>query len=126
MQTKNPYHKYVDNNVHTAPKEELTLMLYDGALKFANQAIAALDNKDYVKTNEFMIRVQDIFRELQLTLNFDYEISNQMNTMYDYIISRSIEGNISKDREILNEVRDMAREFRDTWKEAIKLSRMGK
>lgn len=119
----NPYDKYKNNSVFTATKEELTLMLYDGALKFCNQAIVAVEAKDYEKANDLIIKVENIIREFQLTLNRDYEISDSLAPMYEYMHRRLIEGNIKKDNAILEEIRDLIREFRDTWKEAMKLSR---
>ncbi len=123
MYAKNPYDKYTNNNIMTASKEELTLMLYDGALKFINQAYIAIESKEYSKANDLLIRVQDIYRELQFTLNHKYEISKQLNALYDYIVSRTREANMKKDLEILEEIRDLTRDFRDTWKEAIKVAR---
>jgi len=120
---KNPYEKIENDAIFTASKEELTLMLYEGALKFMNQAIDAVENKDYQKANSLIIRTQDILREFQITLDFQYDISNQLNSLYDYMHRRLIEANMSKDVEILNEIRDMFREFRDTWKEAMSLAR---
>jgi len=123
---QNPYDTYKNNTVFTATKEELTLMLYDGALKFCNQAIVALERKDYAKTNELMKRVQAILQEFQLTLDKKYEISAHLNTLYDYLYNRLIEANTKKDMDMLVEVRDHIRSLRDTWKEAIKISRQGK
>jgi len=116
---KNPYAKIEDNAVFTASKEELTLMLYEGALKFINQAIDATERSDLPKANSLIIRVEDIIREFQITLDFKYEISNQLNSLYDYMHHRLIEANMKKDVDIMKEVRDMLREFRDTWKEAM-------
>jgi len=120
---KNPYEKIENDAIFTASKEELTLMLYEGALKFMNQAIDAVENKDFQKTNSLIIRVQDILREFQITLDFQYDISNQLNSLYDYMFRRLVEANMSKDVEIMCEIRDMFREFRDTWKEAMSIAR---
>ena len=120
---QNPYDKYRNNTVFTATKEELTLMLYDGALKFCNQAIVAMENKDYVRTNELILKVENIVREFQITLDMKYEISGQLNLIYDYLYTRLVAANMGKDMEILTEVRDHLRGLRDTWKEAMKLAR---
>jgi flagellar protein FliS len=120
---QNPYDKYRSNIVFTATKEELTLMLYDGALKFCNQAIVALENKDYGKTHELIVKVENIVREFQITLDMKYEISTQLNLIYDYLYTRLVSANMGKDMDILVEVRDHLRSLRDTWKEAMKLAR---
>lgn len=123
MAPPNPYDKYRNNAVYTATKEELTLMLYDGALKFCNQAIVAVENNDILKANELIMRVQDIVREFQITLNRSVEVSKYFDSMYDYMYSRLLDANMKKDVLILKEVRDLIREFRDMWKDAMKLAR---
>ena len=120
---RNPYARIEDNAIFTASQEELTLMLYDGALKFLNQAMDAVESADIQKANALLKRVEDIIREFQITLDFKYEISNQLNSLYDYMHHRLIEANMKKDVDIIIEVRDMMREFRDTWKEAMSLAK---
>ena len=124
MQT-NPYVKMKENAVMTAPKEELTLMLYDGALKFINQAQIALETKDHSKAHDRLLRVQDIIREFQLTLDRKHEVSKHFDIMYEYIYRRLIEANTSKDPEITQECSDLIRSMRDMWKEAIQIARGG-
>ncbi|MDR0999226.1 MAG: flagellar export chaperone FliS [Clostridiales bacterium] len=120
---KTLYEKYEDNNIFTASKEELTLMLYEGGLKFTNQAIVAVENNEVEKAHNLIVRVEDIIREFQMTLDFKYEISNNFNQLYDYMHQRLVEANMKKDAGILTEVRDMFRDFRDTWKEAMSLAK---
>jgi len=120
---KNPYAKIEDNAVYTATREELTLMLYEGALKFMNQAIDATEKADIQKANDLIKRVEDIIREFQITLDFKYKIANELNSLYDYMHRRLIEANMHKDIGIMEEMRDMLREFRDTWKEAMNLAK---
>ena len=121
--TQNPYDKMRQNAILTMPPEELTLMLYDGALKFCNQAILAVEGKEYEKANNLIQRVQDIIREFQMTLDMEYEISGQFNMMYEYMHDRLVDANLQKDVGILEEVRGYVREFRDTWKETVRLAR---
>jgi len=126
MALNNPYTKFRNNAIYTATPEELTLMLYDGALKFANQALIALENKDYMKTNKLIQRVKDIIREFQITLKKEYEIAEQLDLMYNYIYRRLTQANVTKDAEILKEVIGLIRQMRDTWKEAMKIARSSK
>jgi len=115
----------LEDKVFTATKEELTLMLYEGGIRFLNQAIIAIEKKEVEKSNNLLIRVQDIVREFQITLDHRYPIAAQLNALYDYMYRRLVEGNMSKDLEIINEVLGMFRDFRDTWKEAMKLAKVG-
>lgn len=112
---------YQTNAVTTATPGELTLKLYNGAIKFLKQSKASIEEKDFSKANEYNIRVQDIINELIITLNRDIPISTQLLTMYDYLLRRLIEANIKKDIVILSEVEDFLVQFRDTWKDAIQL-----
>ncbi len=123
MAVANPYGRMLEDSIMTASKDELTLMLYDGALKFCNQAIMAIEKKDMSKAHSLIIRIEDIIREFQVTLNHDYEISKQLDPLYDYMYRRLVDANVEKNIEILNEVRDLIRDFRDMWKEAMKLAK---
>ncbi len=119
----NPYAKVKENAINTATPEELTMMLYNGAVKFGNQALIALEKKDYLSANTAIQRTRDIIREFQFTLNMKYEISQQLYDVYEYIIERLSEANIKKDIDIMNEVLEHLRTLRDTWKEAMKIAR---
>ena len=123
MMVNNPYAKYKEQSTSTASKEELTLMLYDGALKFCNQAIVAAEGNQVEKTHNLIIRVQDIIEEFQITLDRKYEVSKDFDVMYEYIHRRLIEANTKKDPAILEEIKELLREFRDTWKEAMTIAK---
>lgn len=123
MYNQNPYAKVKENAINTATPEELTLMLYNGSLKFANQAIIAIEKNDFMKANIAIKRTLDIIREFQITLNMKYDISKELFNSYEYVHDRLIEANTKKDIEILNEVIEHLRLFRDTWKEAMKMAR---
>ena len=121
MQTA--HDKMWENKILTATREELTLMLYDGGIKFINKALMAIEKKDITAAHAHILRVQDIVREFQITLDHQYEISRELNILYDYMHFRLVEANMRKDVEMLNEVLEMFRQFRDTWKEAMKLAK---
>ncbi len=123
MYTNNGYERYIENSVNTATPEELSLMLYNGLIKFIMQAEMALEEKNIEKANNCIIRAQDIVREFQVTLDMRYAISESLNLLYDYMYRRLVEANIRKDREILSEVLGLAKELRDTWAQAMKLAR---
>ncbi|HZG80342.1 MAG TPA: flagellar export chaperone FliS [Brevibacillus sp.] len=114
---------YQQNQVTTATPSELTLMLYNGAIKFIKQSKQSLIDKDYAKTHELCIKVQNILYELINSLNKDYPISQEFDRMYDYMLRRTVEANMRKDIEILEEIEDLFVQFRDTWKEAIMLAK---
>ncbi|MFM1651288.1 flagellar export chaperone FliS [Brevibacillus sp. B_LB10_24] len=120
---QNPAQVYQTNQVTTATPGELTLMLYNGAIRFIKQTRQAILDKKPEKAHECNIRVQDILHELMSSLNRDVPISEQFITMYDYMLRRMVEANVRKDVEILNEVESLFGEFRDTWKQAMSLAK---
>lgn len=126
MAINNPYAKLKEDAIYTATPEELTLMLYDGAVKFGNQALVALEQKDFAKTNRLIQKMKDIIREFQFTLKKGYEITEQLNSVYDYIHRTLTTANMKKDKEKLEEALNLIRELRDAWKEAMKIARAEK
>lgn len=125
MAINNPYGQYKQNTVMTASPQELTLMLYNGALKFIGLSKIHIEKKDIPKANESIIRAQDIIQELNITLNMDYEMSTGLRSIYTYILEVLVDANISKEIKYLDEAAEMVTELRDTWKEAIKISKTG-
>lgn len=121
--TNNVYQQYQQNSIMTASPEELTLMLYNGAIKFVNLAKHHIENKDIEKANEAIIRAQDIINELNDTLDMSYDISNNLRSLYTFIIDKLIDANIRKDTSYLDEILPILEELRDTWKEAMKEAR---
>ncbi|MFI8711541.1 flagellar export chaperone FliS [Brevibacillus brevis] len=120
---QNAAQTYQSNQVTTATPADLTLMLYNGALKFIKQTKAAIEEKDIIKAHETSLKIQNIIYELMSTLNSDYEISKEFSKLYEYMLQRTIEANMHKDVEILLEVEDLFVQFRDTWKEAMQLAK---
>ncbi|MCP1160492.1 flagellar export chaperone FliS [Bacillus infantis] len=123
MATQNPYQSYQQNSVTTASPGELTLMLYNGCLKFINQAKKAIADKNVEAKNTNIQKAQNIIRELMVTLNMDLEVSQNMMSLYDYMNRQLIEANLKSDIAILDEVEGLVTEFRDTWKEVIQVNR---
>lgn len=114
---------YQNNSVQTASPGELTLMLYNGCLKFIGLARTGIELKNTEQKNTNLLKAQKIIQELMVTLNMDLEVSKSLMSMYDYINRRLIEANIQNDVKILDEVEDYVLDFRNTWKEVIQINR---
>lgn len=123
MAIGNPYQAYQSNSVTTASPGELTLMLYNGCLKFIKLARKAIEENNIEAKNTNLQKAQNIIREFMVTLNMDVEVSKDMMAMYDYMNRRLMEANLKNDLEILAEVEGHVTEFRDIWKEVIQLNR---
>ena len=120
MAVSNPYQQYQQNSVMSANPGQLTLMLYNGAIKFIKTAIIFLEKKDIAATNNAIIRAEDIIRYLDVTLNHDYEIADQLSNLYTYFYDRLVQANVRKDISILKEIATMLEELRDIWTIVIK------
>ncbi|WP_075619447.1 flagellar export chaperone FliS [Paenisporosarcina indica] len=121
MSIINPYQTYQQNSAMTASPQELTLMLYNGSLKFIRLARKAMIENNFEVKNTNMIKAQAIVQELRITLNQDIEISKNLEQLYEYIYSRLIEANTKNDLEILEEAEGYIIELRDTWKQVMGL-----
>lgn len=117
------YNAYKQNSVTTASPGELTLMLYNGCLKFLHKAKLAIQDKKIQEKNTNLQKAQAIISELMSTLNMNIEISKNMMALYEYMNTRLVEANIRNDISIIEEVEGLVTEFRDTWKEVIRINR---
>lgn len=120
MAYRNAAQIYGQNKILTASPAELTLMLYEGAIKFCNKAIDAVDNNDVVGAHQNIRKVENIIIEFQATLDHKYEVAKDFDIIYDYIYRKLVEANIKKDKETLTEVLKELRDLRDSWKIIMK------
>lgn len=123
MAINNPYQAYQQNSINTASPGELTLMLYNGCLKFIQQGKMAMQAKNIEEKNTNIIKAQKIIQEFMVTLNMDIPVSKDLMAMYDYLYRRLVEANTKNDPAILDEVSGFVTEYRDTWKQVIQLNR---
>ena len=114
------YDQYLRSKIMTASKAELTLMLYDGAIKFCNMGIMCIEKKDIPGANTNIQKTEAIIEEFLATLDYKYPVANDFKKVYDYLYARLVEANLKKDTEILNEVLGHLRTMRDTWKEVMR------
>lgn len=120
MALPNAYLKYANTKVQTATPGQLTLMLYDGAIKFCNLAIVGFEENNLYKVNENIKKVERIVDEFRATLNFKYPVAKDFDKIYEYMSRRLLEANINKDKEILIEIQEHLRTMRETWIEVMK------
>ena len=119
------YAAYANNKVMTASPAELTLMLYDGAIKFCNIAIRAIEEGDVEKAHNNIVKVENIIDEFRATLNHKYAVAEDFENVYVYLRERLSLANMKKDKEILEEVLKHLRTMRDTWKEVMAKAKQG-
>ena len=103
----------------TATPEALTLMLYNGALRFMSEGKEALEKKDYESANNSIIKAEKIITEFRVTLDFDYEISHQLLPLYNYVYDCLVRGNVDSDTAKIDE----AQAPEELWRLYLELSR---
>ena len=123
MALPNAYAKYNNSKVLTASPAELTLMLYDGAIKFCNIAIMGIEQNDIEKTHINIRKVERIIEEFRSTLDRKYAVAEDFDRVYVYLLQRLLEANIKKDKAILEEVNMHLRSMRDNWKEVMRINK---
>ena len=120
----NAYETYQKQKILTATPAELTLMLYEGAIKFLNIAIMGIEKNDVEKAHNNIQKAQRIIDEFRATLDFKYPVSKEFDKVYEYLQYRLVWANVKKDIEIIEECLGHLRGMRDTWKEVMKASKM--
>ena len=124
-QANQAYAEYNRNKVLTASPAELTLLLYEGAIKFCNIAIIGLEQNDMEKVHNNIIKVENIIEEFQATINHKYPVAEDFDKIYKYIYNLLVEANIKKDKELLEQALTELRGMRDTWKEVMVKAKQG-
>jgi len=123
MALPNAYSQYNNDRIMMAKPAELTLMLYEGAIKFCNIGIMAIEQKDMAKAHNNIVRAEKIIAYLRSTLDMQYPVAQDFENIYVYLERKMTEANIKKDSEILEEVCGHLRSVRDNWKEVMHVNR---
>lgn len=126
MYTSNPYNIYKQNSVNMASSQQLLLMLLDGAVKYTKIARMAILNKDIARAHKELVRVQDIFLELMITMDKNTKYMEDLYNIYDFIKNELAKANLRKDVNIIDEVLPLIEEIRDMWYEVDKKIKSGK
>ncbi|WP_333650750.1 flagellar export chaperone FliS [Lacrimispora sp.] len=116
------YQNYKTQAVNTMTSGEMLGLLYDEVLKRLTRAELALEKKDYELFDQSMRRSVEIVHYLRNTLNFDFEISNELNRMYDFFLYEFSRISAGRNVKVISEVRPLIVELRDAFKEAQRLS----
>jgi len=117
----NPYQKYKTAQYSTASPEQLLLMLYEGAIKYARQAQKDMEERNVEAANNKLKKTEDIISELMVSLNMDEggEIAQNLYNLYDYMNRRLIQANIRKDPGLVDEVITLLTSLKESWEEVI-------
>ena len=122
----NPYQKYKEQSVMTMTCGEMLTQLFDEAIKQLSGALVYLENKDYPAVNNSLLKFQKIIGFLKSSLNYQYEVSSSLDSMYEYFIHRIIQANVKKDSEPINEIIPMIIELKEAFITVERSTRMAR
>lgn len=116
----NAYQMYKKTQVATASQGDLLLMLFDGAIRFANQGRQCIVEQDMEQANVKLLRAQDILTELMISLDLDQgEIAENLYQLYNFIYELLVEANIKKDVDLIDQAVRFLTELRETWRQVV-------
>ncbi len=116
----NGYQSYKNQSVMTMTPGEMLLLLYDELTKRMVRAELALQKKDYALFDASVQRCVEIVQYLKDTLNFNYEISRELNSMYDFFLYELSRVSAGRKAEVIGELKPLVKELRETFAEASK------
>lgn len=119
----NPYQQYQRQSVMTMTQGEMLTKLYDEVIKQMSGAKICLTEKDLSGVNNALQKAQRILFYLKSTLDFKYEISGNLDALYDFFIERTVQANLKKDAAMLGEIIPMIEDLRDTFVQADRNAR---
>lgn len=122
----NPYEQYKQTSLNTMTKGELLLSLFDGAIKKLNQSKILIDNKDYDQSKVLLEKCRDIFNYLIATLDYNYEMSNELREMYSFFNREIIKAIVSRNTKPIDDILPLVRDYRNTWEQVDKIARTSK
>lgn len=125
MTLMNAYAQYNNSKVLTASPQELTKMLYDGAIKFCNIAQIGLEKGDDLKFTTNLVKVENIVDYLNSTLDMKYPVAKDFENVYNLILGLCVDADLHREyaEENMAKVNKFLHTMRDTWVQAMAMSK---
>lgn len=114
------FNKYNTEKIMNASPGELTLLLYEGAIKFCNMAALGIEHHDIQRAHANIVKTENIIHYLRETLDMKYPVAKHFEDIYVYLEKRLVDANVKKDKEILDEICTHLRSLRQTWLEVMR------
>ncbi len=118
----NPYQKYQENKIEGSSQGEMIILLYEGSIRFMNEALAYIEAKNVQEAHNKIIKTQRIINELMVTLDFEAggEIATNLYNLYDFVMNELIKANLKKEPEGLNNAIEIMQELLEAWHVVIR------
>ena len=115
--------EYLKTQIQTASREQLVLMLYDGAIRFSDQARDRIVTSDFEGAHRLLIRAQNIVLELLYALDRKTggEVADNLASLYTYCYNRLVEANVHHAPEKIDESNSVLRGLREAWAQAMEM-----
>ena len=123
MLNSRPQDAYRKQDVMTATAENIVVMLYDALKKNIILGRKGIAKKDVEAAHKHLVKAQQIVTELVSSLNMNYEISEGLLSIYEFMIINLGDANIRKDAAPLEIVIEMTDSLRSAWHEASQSSK---
>lgn len=120
----NPYNRYKEQAVTTMTQGEMVVLMYDEIISQLNRAVLYIDENNLPQANNSLQKCQRILNHLSFTLDYKYELSGRLASLYDYFIRQIIKSNIKKETEPIKEILPLLVELKETFAQGERLSRM--
>ena len=117
----NPYSQYRTNRIKTASTGELVVMLYDGAIRYLNTAIPAMDARQYDISGHNLFQAQEVVLELYAGLDYEQggDLAHNLSRLYRYMHQTLVQANVKKDTEAVRGVIKLLSQLRDAWRTVV-------
>ncbi len=117
---------YLEQIVESASQEKLLLLLVDGAVNFIRRAEMSLEKEKFDEANNCLIKAQNIFIELTITLDLEAgQFAENMGLVYQYIYNLLIEANLDKDIEKIRLCLKLSEQVSTLWHSTVEKMRTG-
>lgn len=116
--------QYQQNQIATASREQILIMLYDGAIRFCQQAKNGIDANDMSIKGKYIGKAMAIVSEFATSLdhNIGGDIATDLDALYSYMLRELSNANVENDKNRLDVVITLLKDLRETWKEAIEIN----
>jgi flagellar protein FliS len=122
MPTPNPYSKYPDVRFSTINKGNLVVMLYEGAIRFLEEAKNRMRVRDFAGKGMYIDRAFGAINELRGSLNFEAheKLADSLNQLYFFMTKQISKASLSNDSKHLEIVIELLKGLKEAWEQAVK------
>lgn len=113
-----PTATYRTAQVTTASPASQIVLLYQGAIRFGTQHLCFLEQKNFEAAHKASIRAEEVVSALRTSLDMSAgPVAAQLDQLYDFVLRRLIDGNVSKTPRPTEEALEVLRGLLEAWQQ---------